>query len=319
MQDIQTHLQLALAKGLSRLDAEVLLAHILGESRVYLYSWPNKILSEKDSTQFNSLLMRRLAGEPIAYLIGKKEFWSLTLDVNPAVLIPRPETELLVELALKLLPNDNHKKRSDSKAFHKDKDKDGAEIGRSNPNKSKPIHILELGTGSGAIALALASERPEWTIIATDISAEALATASQNARKLSLNNVHFYLGDWFKALAPLETKQGTNENTIKGLPLFDAIISNPPYIAETDPHLSTLELSFEPLHALRSDDAGLSDLKKIIQTAEKYLLSKAWLLVEHGFDQGASVEAIFKANHYIHIENYKDLASVNRVTIGQKA
>lgn len=272
---IQSLLQMAAAKGLSRLDAEVLLAHVLSESRVYLYSWPEKSVSEKDIIQFNSFIMRRLAGEPIAYLVGKKEFWSLMLDVKPGVLIPRPETELLVELALKLLPEEQE------------------------------IQLLELGTGSGAISLALAFERPHWTLFATDISVESIAVAKENARKLSLNNIHFYLMDWFKAL--------------HSKPLFHAIISNPPYIAENDSHLSSTELSFEPIQALKSGVDGLLDLQKIIADSENYLLSKAWLLVEHGFNQSSSVSAFFKAKHFINVKTYKDLAAVNRVTVGQKA
>ncbi len=273
-------LQNAIEKGLSRLDAEILLANVIAETRIFLYSWPMKMLAAKDVEQFNSLVMRRLAGEPTAYIIGKKEFWSLTLDVNSSVLIPRPETELLVETTLKLLPNVN-----------------------------EPYHVLELGTGSGAIALALASERPHWTLWATDISIDALAVAKENARKLSLQNVNFYSGDWFEAL------KGT---VFKTKPLFDAIISNPPYISESDAHLLNQELSFEPLLALKSEQQGLKDLKKIIQESTYYLLSKAWLLVEHGYDQADAIMAFFKANNYVHVHHYKDLATVNRVTVGQK-
>lgn len=300
LNQIQTLLNRAIALGLSRLDAEVLLSHVLGESRVYLYSWPLKKLSEEDSKQFNSLVKRRLAGEPIAYLTGRKEFWSLMLDVDQNVLIPRPETELLVELALKLFPQDN-----------------------------KPLNILELGCGSGAIAIALASERPHWHIIATDISASALALAKKNAEKLSLFNIEFYLGDWFQALNSLNTLGTVSTSnplavssslTISENPpfLFDAIISNPPYIAENDPHLSHPELSFEPILALKAQNNGLQALEDIIDQAQIYLVSKAWLLLEHGYDQADAVAAFFKARNYLSIQHFKDLAAVNRVTVGQK-
>jgi len=280
LKQIQTLLKTAISLGLSRLDAEVLLAHVLGVTRVYLYSWPEKKLFEEDSRQFNSLVERRLSGEPIAYLTGRKEFWSLALEVAPSVLIPRPETELLVELALKLLPL---------------------------PQDKKTLNILELGCGSGAIALALASERPHWQIIATDISPAALAIAKKNAENSSLYNIEFYLGDWFQALSHLSS-----------LTLFDAIISNPPYIADNDPHLLNPELSFEPILALKAGNNGLQDLENIIDHAQDYLLSKAWLLLEHGYDQAEPVAAFFKAKNYLNIQHYKDLAAVNRVTVGQK-
>lgn len=282
MNTIQTLLELSLAKGIARLDAELLLAQVLKVDRAFLYSRPESQVSDNDILQFASLVMRRLSGEPIAYLIGRKEFWSLDLKVKPSVLIPRPETELLVELALKLLPEESFE------------------------TESTEIQVLDLGTGSGAIAIALASERPQWTIWATDISEEALKVAKENAQHFSKNPIHFYCGDWFGAL-PMPK------------PLFHAIISNPPYIAEADPHLLDGSLSFEPITALRSGKQGLQDIEKIIQSAPDYLLSKAWLLIEHGFDQSDGVFAFFKANQFIQIQHYQDLAGVTRVTVGQKA
>lgn len=279
---IQALLQFAISKGIARLDAEVLLGHILGLDRAYLYSRAESPVSKNDVLQFDTLVMRRYSGEPLAYLIGQKEFWSLSFTVNPAVLIPRPETELLVELALKLLPE---------KTFPEAK-------------------LLDLGTGSGAIAIAIAKERPKWTLIATDISKEALSLAKENAKNNLVhpqNPIQFYWGDWFDALDSPQSK-----------PLFHAIISNPPYIAENDPHLLDKSLSFEPMTALKSGNQGLQDIEKIIQSAPDYLLSNAWLLIEHGFDQSSSVSKLFEANHFRAIEQYKDLAGNHRVTIGQK-
>jgi len=209
----------------SRLETELLLAHVLQVSRTHLLAWPDQILTPEQQQQFQQLLQRRLQGESIAHIVGEKEFWSLTLTVSPDTLIPRPETELLVETALEKLP---------------------ANILQN---------IADLGTGSGAIALALAKERPHWQITATDIDSAALKIAQYNAKKLALKNITFHQGNWFKAL-PANRQ-------------FHAIISNPPYIAENDPHLDPASLAFEPKHALISDNNGLHDLYLIIAQAKK--------------------------------------------------
>lgn len=166
--------QLAPSSESARLDAEVLLAFVLSQTRAYLYSWPQREVTSAEQARFLDLVERRAAGWPVAYLVGRQEFWSLDLEVSPAVLIPRPATELLVEQALTRLP------------------------------PGQPARVLDLGTGSGAVALALASERPHARVLATDLSSEALAVARRNAVRLGLENVEFRQGDWFGAVGPGE-------------------------------------------------------------------------------------------------------------------
>lgn len=256
-----------------------MLAYVLSVERTALFVWPHQAVSPKDSKRFWSLVNRRLKGEPIAYLVGKKEFWSLIFEVTPSVLIPRPETELIVELALTLLPD---------------------------PKQS--YRILELGTGSGAIALALAKERPHWFITATDVSKKALKIAQKNAKSLSVSNVAFYQSNWFAALSKLEFHQNK----------FHAILSNPPYISDHDPHLQHPSLRFEPKLALKAGPSGLKALKKIIKEASHYLTPKGWLIVEHGFDQAAQVLALFEQCGYQSCHHYQDLAGLDRATVGQQ-
>ncbi|HLB57652.1 MAG TPA: peptide chain release factor N(5)-glutamine methyltransferase, partial [Gammaproteobacteria bacterium] len=203
---------------LSSLDREILLSHVLKVTRSYLYAHPTPLLTKEEEKDFLTLLERAKKGEPIAYLIGHREFWSLDLIVTPDTLIPRPETELLVELILK------------------------------NKRDEKKI-IADLGTGNGAIALAIASERPDWMIYATDINKKALQVAEQNAARLQIKNIQFCAGSWCAALPPIQ---------------FDAIVSNPPYIAEDDPNVDPAVLNYEPRQALIAGKQGLEDLEKII-------------------------------------------------------
>jgi release factor glutamine methyltransferase len=261
--------QLAAVIDVPQLEAEILLGHVLQVSRAYLHTWPEKILESSQHKIFLDLLNRRKLGEPIAYLIGHREFWSLDLRVAPCVLIPRPETELLVELVLK------------------------------NVEKKQAV-IADLGTGSGAIALALAHERPDWTIHATDISSDALEIAKLNATQYNLNNIVFHQGKWCDALPQIK---------------FDAIVSNPPYIASTDPHLQQGDLRFEPKNALVSGDEGLQDIKQIIATAKNYLQPGGFLFLEHGFEQAENILSIFKKAGYTFAKTHQDLADLDRVTI----
>jgi release factor glutamine methyltransferase len=263
--------QHALSKGISSLDAELLLCHVSGLPRTTLYAHPKHTLTPEQYQQFQALLQRRSNGEPLAYLLHQKEFWSLILDVTPDTLIPRPETELLVELALTTLPSDTVQ------------------------------HVADLGTGSGAIALALATERPHWRIIATDNYPATLAVARRNAQRLGITNVAFRQGDWLTALPST---------------YFDAIISNPPYIAEHDTHLANL--TYDPLHALSAGNNGLTALYTIIEQALNYLHADGWLLLEHGFNQALAVQQKLHTMSYQEVVTHRDLAGHARVTMGRK-
>jgi release factor glutamine methyltransferase len=226
--------------------------------------------------EWENLVSRRLKGEPIAYILGKKGFHNIELQVAPGVLIPRPETELLVEIAL-------------------------AEITKLN----KPTKVLDLGTGSGAIALSIASAAPYASVIATDQSAEALAIARQNAELLNLTKqVQFSQGGWYEAIDQQSQ--------------FDVIASNPPYIANQDPHLTQGDLRFEPESALTDYASGLSCLKIIIAGANHYLKPGGLIAVEHGFDQSEAVIDLMKIAGLIDIQVHLDLAGHCRAASGRK-
>jgi release factor glutamine methyltransferase len=257
-----------------RTDAEILLAHVLDLSRTQLWTRPEAVVCPAAADTVLALARRRAAGEPIAYLVGRRAFWSLELEVGPAVLIPRPESELLVEQALDLLP------------------------------ASASAQVADLGTGSGAIALALAAERPAWRIVATDASGEALALARRNAARLGLA-VDFRQGDWAGALRPGEA--------------FDLVASNPPYVAEGDPHLAAGDLPWEPMAALAAGADGLDAIRRIAPAAMAHLRAGGWLLLEHGADQGAAVRAILEAAGFGAIGTLRDLAGLERVTRGRRA
>ena len=256
-----------------RLEAEVLLSFSLGKQRSYLYAWPDKSLEADQLDSFSALLARRIKGEPIAYITGHREFWSLDLKVTPHTLIPRPETELLVELALELIPAD------------------------------PPFIIADLGTGSGAIAAAIATERPHCSIFATDISAGALSTAESNFQQLQLTNIQTNSGRWCEALPQ-------NHKT-------NLILSNPPYIPDSDPHLCQGDLPWEPKGALASCADGVDDIRCIIKQAPNHLTTNGWLLLEHGYDQGSKVRELFKAHGFKQVGTQQDLAGQDRISMGQ--
>lgn len=261
-------------------EARTLLAHILEKHyqlpRSALLSSDDMVLNGAAGTEWEALVSRRISGEPIAYILGKKGFHNIELQVGPGVLIPRPETELLVDIAL-------------------------AEIAKFN----KPAKVLDLGTGSGAIALSIASATPLAMLTATDQSTEALAIAKKNAEFLKLTKqVQFLPGSWYEAL--IERSQ------------FDVIVSNPPYIANQDPHLTQGDLRFEPVSALTDFGSGLSCLEVIIAGADEYLRPGGLIALEHGFDQSEAVVELMKLAGLIDVQAHLDLAGQCRAASGRK-
>lgn len=273
MPDLRTALAAATQRLGDRVDAEWLLLHVLAKPRSWLIAHAEDALAEGATARYAELVERRAAGEPVAYLTGVREFWSLQLEVSPATLIPRPETELLVEHALARLPQD------------------------------RACRVADLGTGSGAIALALAHERPHAQVLATDASADALRVARHNAQRLGLANVAFAEGDW---LAPLD-----------GEP-FELIVSNPPYIEADDPHLRQGDLRFEPIAALASGADGLTAIRHIVGEARVHLAPGGWLLLEHGWEQGALVRGLLQAAGYREVYTAQDLSGHDRISGGRQ-
>ena len=255
------------------LEASVLLAHVLGITRTQLRTRPEQTLRTDQQQAFFDLIARRKAGDPVAYLIGHREFWSLDLIVNEHTLIPRPETELLVELALESIPT------------------------------HAEFHILDLGTGSGAIALAIARERPRCRVTASDLSPQALAVARTNAERLNIANVSFREGSWF---SPFSTER------------FDIIVSNPPYVAEHDPHLDEGDLPAEPRSALVAGPTGLEMIGAIIDEAKRHMRERAWLLMEHGYNQADRVSTLLHDAAYRQVQTWRDTAGIERVSGGQR-
>ena len=266
----------------SKIDALVLLQHATGKSRTQILAFDDTEIDEKVRLKLTALLDRRLSGEPIAYILGEKEFWSLPLNVSEGTLIPRPDTEILVEKAL--------------------------QVALEKLEKNPPhFRILDLGTGTGAIALALASEissicqkqQISLEIIGVDLMLDVVALAQSNAERNKLN-VQFLQSRWFENI----TGQ------------FDLIVSNPPYIDAQDEHLRQGDVRFEPLSALVANDAGYADLRHIIELAPSYLNSNGVLLLEHGWQQGEKVRSIFQENHWEMVETVRDYGDNERVTLG---
>ncbi|MEX8191905.1 peptide chain release factor N(5)-glutamine methyltransferase [Comamonas guangdongensis] len=263
-------LQDAGRQGLERTDAQMLLLHALDRNpheRAWLIIHDTDSLSPVQLARWQALCEQRLQGVPVAYLTGRKEFYGLELSVDSRVLDPRPDTETLVDWALELLP----------------------EQGAS--------RVVDLGTGSGAIALALQSQRPQAQVWAVDASAEALAVARDNARRLGLA-LQFAHGSWLEPLA--------------GQAAFDLIVSNPPYIRADDPHLA--RLIHEPLSALASGADGLDDIRAIIAQAPARLTAGGWLLFEHGWDQADAVAQLLQSAGFEEVQHRHDLAGIARCT-----
>ena len=258
----------------SQLDAELLLAQVTGWSRTRFRAFPEQHVSLVQAAAFEQRVDKRAAGEPVAYVLGQQEFWSLPLQVSAATLIPRPDTECVVEQALTL----------------------------DLPARAR---VLDLGTGTGAIALALASERPDWHITASDFVDAAVALAQSNAEALNLP-IHLVKSHWFDQLAAVCFDQG-----------FDLIVSNPPYIASTDHHLSEGDVRFEPASALVSGADGLDDIRHIVAAAPGWLNAGGWLLLEHGYDQAQAVQALLQQQSFDQVHSRQDYGRNDRMTLGR--
>ena len=265
-------LQTAQAQGLARVDAQLLLMWALDhdpQDRAWLIAHDDEALPEAAAARWTAALQRRLNGEPVAYILGEQAFFGLNLRVGPSVLVPRPDTETLVQWALDLAPD------------------------------QAGVRCWDVGTGSGAIALALCRERPQWSITASDLSVEALRVAQGNAERLGFE-VRWAQGPWLAAV-PGER--------------FELIMSNPPYIAEGDPHLSALR--HEPLLALTAGTDGLDDLRTLITQAPDHLSAGGWLLLEHGHDQAFAVRTLLTQAGFAEVNSRKDLAGIERCSGGQ--
>ena len=256
----------------ARLDAEILFCDVMQFNRTRIYSHPDQVVPEDKMALFQSLIEQRQQGCPIAHLTGKKEFWSLELAISEDTLIPRPETELLVETALQIIP------------------------------ENAAFNILDLGTGSGAIAIAIASERPNCKIVATDINTNTLVMAEKNAETHQLQNIQFYLSNWFQNIPSQE---------------FDLIVSNPPYIKQGDENLSLGDVRFESELALVAGIDGMQAINIILENAKHYLAADAYLLIEHGYDQRLLVQEAFLKNDFKQPKTFQDLSGQDRITRGQ--
>ena len=258
----------AYARGLARVDTQILLLNALARplhDRAWLLAHDTEVLTEAQQHNWDQALQRRLQGEPVAYITGRKDFFGLTLNVDARVLDPRPDTEILVEWALELLPS------------------------------GQPTRVLDLGTGSGAVALALQHQRPAAQVTAVDASADALAVASANAQRLGLP-VQCVLSHWMDAVPGP----------------FELIVSNPPYVAEGDPHLAAL--THEPLSALTSGTDGLDDIRQIIAQSPSRLAPGGWLLLEHGWNQADAVQALLRTAGFVQVQSRRDLGGIERCT-----
>lgn len=260
--------------GTARLDAEVLLARVLGWSRARLLAHPGASLDPTCTQRFEALVERRRDGEPIAYVTGRREFWSLEFAVTPDTLIPRPETEHLVEAVLGVVSPDD------------------------------AAAIADVGTGAGAVAVALARERPRSFVLGTDRSPAAVAVARANAIRLGAGNASFVVADACAALAPNR---------------WSVVVSNPPYVAENDAHLTAGDLRFEPREALVSGPRGLAMLETLARQGPARLVDGGWLVLEHGRDQGPAVRALLSGAGLGAVETIRDLAGNERVTLGRRA
>jgi release factor glutamine methyltransferase len=250
-------------------DARALLCHAAGRDRASLIAHPEAVLAPGEALAFDTLVDRRGAGEPVAYLTGEREFYGLSFKVTPDVLIPRPETELLVDLALERAPHEGR--------------------------------VLDLGAGSGCIGLTLVSQRSHLRVGLADQSLAALAVARENARRLGVD-AEFLRSDWYSAL---------------GHARFDVIVSNPPYVADGDPHLGAGDLRFEPPAALVGGPDGFDCIRRIVAGGPAHLAPGGWLLIEHGYDQASAVRALLAGAGFAGVFSARDLSGIERVSGGR--
>lgn len=270
MPTIDQALSAAHAQGLARLDAQLMMLHALGKSdadRSWLFAHDQNLLDGKALNDFRAFCERRATGEPLAYITGFKDFFGLRFGVDQRVLVPRPDTEILVQWALDVLH------------------------GINNPE------VLDLGTGSGAVAIAIAHQL-KCAVIGTDVNAEALAVATDNAARMKAD-IRCLQSNWFAEVSGL----------------FHLIVSNPPYIADADPHLT--DLAYEPISALTAGADGLNDLRQIVQHAPKHLHAGGWLILEHGYDQAAKVRVLLLQRGFKQVQSRVDLANIERCSAGQ--
>lgn len=252
------------------LEAEILLSQVLHCSRSHLRAWPEKMLSDEEALSFERMVQRRAQGEPLAYLVGRKEFWSREFEVYSGVLVPRDDTETLIECVL-----------------------------AAYPEVETALRIADLGTGSGIIAITLQLERPHWEVHAVDISPEACACASKNAHAFGCKAIVFHSGSWCNALP------------VSG---FDVIVSNPPYLSETEWPKYEAGLRYEPRLALVSGEDGLCALRDIIQGAKQALKPGGRLFLEHGFQQAEAVQTLLRQAGYVSVYTANDAGGRPRVT-----
>lgn len=264
---------------LPRAEARRLLASLTGQPLTWFMAHGDDSADPDIAARFHTLAERRRSGEPLAYLLGQQEFYGRPFAVSPAVLIPRADTETLVETALEQLMLLRQQRRA------------------------VPLSLLELGTGSGIIAITLALEAPDTEVHAVERSPEALAVAQQNAKTLGANRIHWHPGSWWQALASPRR--------------FDLIVSNPPYIAANDHHLQQGDLRFEPPQALAAGPDGLDDLRIIIGGAPAHLNPGGWLLLEHGYDQEAPVQTLLRDAGFADVFTRRDLAGLPRMSGGR--
>lgn len=262
-------------------EAQLLLSACLGIAPILQHTEPERLIDAQRIDKLRSWAKRRASGEPLAYLTGRREFWSLEFAVTSDVLVPRPETELLVERVLQ----------------------HGDDLASQTTTRSaKPVRIVDLGTGSGIIAISVAHERADWLCTAVDVSSKAIAVAKENARQLVADRVTFRQGSWFEPLSG---------------ECFEVIASNPPYVDSDDPVLKGDSLAFEPLLALTAGPDALAALHHLIDHAPRHLAIGGWLCLEHGANQAAQVRERLVARGYAHVVSHRDLAGHERVTEGQ--